>query len=181
MNIYPVDIRTKKFTKSMRGYDADEVENYLKKIAAEVEELTNENDNLKEEAEELKASIVEYKKIEKNLQSTLLKTQDTSEKSIDSTRKQANLILKEAELKASKTVEKAKNSANQIRNAVINLREEKDLIISKLKAIVNSQSNLLQGKVKPADEEPKEMKKPEANNSKEDFDVDVDDIVNKLL
>ena len=34
-------------------------------------------------------------------------------------------------------IEKARENANDIRNAIINLREEKDLIISKLKAIVS--------------------------------------------
>jgi cell division initiation protein len=181
MSLYPVDIKTKKFTKAMRGYDADEVKTFLENIAAEIEELVSENDNLKEEIEELKASINDYRKKEEDLQNALHKAQDSSETSIDSVRKQANLIMKEAELKASKIVDRAKENANEIRNAVINLREEKDLIISKLKAIVNSQSNLLEGKVKPADEEPQELKKPDVNNSKDDFDVDVDDIVNKLL
>jgi cell division initiation protein len=181
MRLSPVDIKTRQFAKSMRGFDADEVKDFLEKIAAEVEELVNENDSLKEEVDELKASINDFRSKEEDLQNALHKAQDSSEKSIDSTRKQANLMIKEAELKASKIVDKAKENANEIRNAVINLREEKDLIISKLKAIINSQSNLLEGKVKPADEEPQELKKPNAQNSKDDFDVDVDDIVNKLL
>ena len=46
-------------------------------------------------------------------------------------------MIKEAEIKASQIIEKAKENANEIRNSVINLREEKDLIVAKLKSIVN--------------------------------------------
>ncbi len=59
-----------------------------------------------------------------------------------------------------------------------NLKEEKDLIIAKLKAIVSTQAQLLEGKVKEAGEELPPTKEKE---SKENIDIDVDDIVNKLL
>ena len=87
-------------------------------------------------------------------------------------------MIKEAEIKASQLIENARENANEIRNAVSTLNEEKDLIISRLKAIVNSQANLLEGKVKDAGEEPTETKK---EGSSQKVDVDVDDIVDKLL
>jgi cell division initiation protein len=87
-------------------------------------------------------------------------------------------MIKEAEIKASQLIENARENANEIRNAVSTLKEEKDLIIARLKAIVNSQANLLEGKVKNAGEEPGETK--EEDSSKK-VDVDVDDIVDKLI
>ena len=86
--------------------------------------------------------------------------------------------MKEAELKASQIIEKARENANDIRNAIINLREEKDLIISKLKAIVNSQSNLLELKVEGAGDEKASGKKIEDSNK---MDIDINDILNKIL
>ena len=61
---------------------------------------------------------------------------------MEATKKQTSLMIREAELKASQIIEKARESTNDIRNAVVNLREEKDLILAKLKAIVSSQANL---------------------------------------
>ena len=180
MNLTPTDIRTQEFTKSRKGYDADEVKAFLEKIAEEVEDLMNENETLLSETEELKTSLDEYKKREKDLQTTLLKAQESSTKAIEAAKNQTGMMLKEAELKAARIIEKAKENANEIRDAVINLREEKDLIIAKLKAIVNTQSTLLEGKVKKIDEAQQE---PEKNKQqpKDDLDVDVDDIVNRLL
>ena len=87
-------------------------------------------------------------------------------------------MIKEAEIKASQLIENARENANEIRNAVSLLKEEKDLIIARLRAIVNSQANLLEGKVKEAGDEPAESKKQGAS---EKVDVDVDDIVDKLI
>jgi cell division initiation protein len=180
MNLIPTDIKTHEFTKSRKGYDADEVKAFLEKIADEVEDLVNENETLLDKTEELKTSLDEYKKIEKDLQTKILNVQNSSAKSIETAKNQADMMLKEAELKAARIIEKAKENANEIRNAVINLREEKDLIISKLKAIVNTQSTLLEGKVKKIDEGQQEPEKTK-QQPKDDLDVDVDDIVNRLL
>jgi len=181
MKIPPINIKTQEFTKSLRGYDADEVNAFLEKIAVEVEDLMNDNETLTDKISELKISLDGYKKIEKDLQTKLLKAQDSSAKSIEAAKKQTGMILKEAELIAAGIIEKAKENANEIRDAVNTLREEKDLIISKLKAIVNTQSTLLEGKVKKIDKEQQELEKTKQQQPKDDLDVDVDDIVNKLL
>ena len=178
MKISPVEIRQQEFTKKMRGYDTDEVQNFLESLAEELEKLNSENESLKEDLQSLTEQVNEYKKIEKNLQDTLLKAQDNSAKSMEATKKQTNLMIKEAELKASQIIEKARENTNEIRNAVINLREEKDLILAKLKAIVSSQSNLLELKVERAGDEKSTGKKIEEKNK---MDIDINDILNKIL
>jgi len=162
----------------MRGFDPDEVQNFLESLADEVQKINEENESLKSEVEALTEQINEYKKIEKNLQDTLLKAQENSTKSLEAAKKQTSLMLKEAELKAAQIIEKARENTNDIRNAVVNLREEKDLIIAKLKAIVNSQANLLELKVERAGEEKSSGKKAEDSNK---MDIDLNDILNKIL
>jgi len=178
MKISPIEIRQQEFTKKIRGFDPEEVQNFLESLAEEFEKLNSENESLKEELESLTEQINEYKKIEKNLQDTLLKAQDSSAKSMEATKKQTSLMIKEAELKASQIIEKARESTNDIRNAVVNLREEKDLILSKLKAIVSSQANLLELKVERAGDEKTTGKKIEQSNK---MDIDINDILNKIL
>jgi len=172
-----MNIKAQEFTKQMRGYDVEEVRVFLEKLANEMEELQKENESVKKESIELKDKITEYKKIEKNLQDTLLKAQETSSKSLENTKKQTSVMIKEAELKASQIIENAKGNAIEIKNAVNHLREERDLIISKLKAIVSSQANLLEVKIEQAGEKPE---KPSKTNSQRNLDVDVDGIVDKL-
>jgi cell division initiation protein len=178
MKLSPLLIKKQEFEKSMRGYNIDEVQAFLDKVASELEELINENEALDQEVENLNNKVSEFQKIEKNLQDTLIKAQENTTKTLESARNQTSLLIKEAENKASQIIENANNSADQIRNAVMNLREEKNLIIARLKAIVNTQANLLEGKVKEAGEEKLKLIKPDEG---EKLDIDVDDIVDKLL
>ena len=178
MKLSPLLIKKQEFEKSFRGYNVDEVQTFLDKISSEMEELINENEALEQEVEKLNTKITEYQKIEKDLQDTLLKNQETVAQALESAKKQSALIIKEAEIKASQIIKNAEDISNEMRAAVIALREEKDLIIAKLKAIVSTQSNLLEGKVKSAGEEPK---KPKVQDAPEKLDIDVDGIVDKLL
>ena len=178
MKVSPLSIKRQEFNKAMRGYDKDEVQAFLDKLSDEFETLQKENDSLKKELEESTAKLVEFRRIEKNLQDTLLKAQESSSKSIESTKKQSSLMIKEAEIKASQILEKAKENANEIRNAVISLREEKNLIVANLKAIINSQAHLLELKVETAGEDVIDTGQIEQAKK---IDINVEEIVNKLL
>ncbi|MBE0572144.1 MAG: DivIVA domain-containing protein [Ignavibacteriaceae bacterium] len=178
MKLSPLLIKKQEFEKSMRGYNIDEVQTFLDKISSEMEELINEKETLEQQVAALNHKVEEFQKIEKNLQDTLIKTQETSAEVVDSAKKHSALIIKEAEIKASQIVQNAEDISNEMRKAVITLKEEKDLIIARLKVIVGTQSNLLEGKVKDAGEE---RKKAKVQNEAEKLDIDVDGIVNKLL
>ena len=178
MKLSPLLIKKQEFEKSMRGYNVDEVQTFLDKISSEMEELINEKEALEREVAALNHKVEEFQKIEKNLQDTLIKTQETSAEVIDSAKKHSALIIKEAEIKASQIIQNAEDIANEMRKAVLTLREEKDLIIARLKVIVGTQTNLLEGKVKDAGEE---RKKTKVQDEAEKFDIDVDGIVDRLL
>lgn len=180
MKVSPLSIKKQEFKKGLRGYDQEEVQAFLEKLADEFELLQKENETLKRELDNSNEKLDEFRKIEKNLQLTLLKAQESSSRSIESTKKQAGLIVKEAEIKASQILEKARENANEIRNAVIHLREEREMIISKLKAVVDTQSKLLDMRAA----EPAMPEAPKSAATKEEIkklDIDVNDIVNKLL
>jgi len=179
MRTSPLSIKRQEFSKSLRGFSTEEVHTFLEKIASEVEELQTENEATKKQLEEANVQLAEFKRIEKNLQDTLLKTQENSAKAIESTKKQTTLMLKEAEIKASQMIEKAKENADDIRNSIINLREERDLIIARLKAIVQTQSHLLEMKIDKSDFEPSAVKRSPERQTKVEFDID--DFVDKIL
>ena len=175
--ISPIGIKKQEFSKSFRGYDKEEVHAFLEKLAEDFEFLQKENDTFRRQLDDADIRLSEFARIEKNLQDTLLRAHESSTKSIESTKKQTNLMMKEAEIKASQIVEKAKSYADELRNSVIALREEKDLIVAKLKVIINSQARLLDIRVAEAGEETisaKEIENPEK------LDIDIDKIVDNL-
>lgn len=177
MKLSPLNIKGQEFGKQMRGYDTNEVSAFLERLAEEIDSLQQENDNLKKELELANTRITEFRKIEKSLQDTLLKAQETSARSVESARKQTGLILKEAEIKAQQLVEKARVQANEIRAAVDSLKEEKDVLVAKLKSIVNSQINIIDKTFnepeEPADQQQRKPVQPSV-------DLDINDIINKI-
>jgi len=178
MKFSPMSIKNQDFNKSIRGYDKEEVQAFLDKLSDEFENLQKELDQLKQDFDSANIKLNEFRRIEKNLQNTLLKAQESSTKSLESSRKQSSLMVKEAEIKASQILEKARESANEIRNAVINLREEKDLVVARLKSIISSQAHLLEMKVETAGDEKMPSKKIEGAKK---IEINIDEIVNKIL
>ncbi|MFZ6031871.1 MAG: DivIVA domain-containing protein [Melioribacter sp.] len=184
MKFTPYGIKNQEFNKSVRGYDRDEVKAFLERLADEFERISNENDRLQKELELKEEQLAEYKKLEKNLQSALLSATETTSKAVDSTKKQTALMIKEAEIKAAQIIEKAKESADALREAVIKLREEKKLLIAKLKAMVDTQSNLMEIITDKNKTTPDVLiKKQTASEStkEEQSEINVDDILEKLL
>jgi cell division initiation protein len=175
--ISPLSIKKQEFNKSFRGYDLEEVQAFLEKLADDFEEMQQENESTKRQLDDANLRLSEFARIEKSLQDTLLKAQESSTKAIESTKKQTGLMIKEAEIKASQIIEKAKSHSEEIRNSVISLREEKDLIVAKLKAIINSQARLLDMRVADAGEEVVSAKEIENPNK---LDIDIDKIVDNL-
>lgn len=178
MNFTPVLIKKKEFEKSMRGYAVEEVQAFLNKVSSDFEELINQNEELEGEVKRLKDDIDDFRRTEKRLQDELIKTQETSAQMVDTAKKHSSTITKEAEVKAAQMIKNAEEKLNEMQNAVMTLRSEKELIIARLRAIVGTQSNLLEGKVKDAGEEPKKPKSPDEPDS---LDIDLDGIVDKLI
>lgn len=184
MKFTPYGIKNQEFNKSVRGYDRDEVKAFLERLADEFERISNENDRLQKELELKEEQLAEYKKLEKNLQSALLSATETTSKAVDSTKKQTALMIKEAEIKAAQIIEKAKESADALREAVIKLREEKKLLIAKLKAMVDTQSNLMEiftDKNKTTPDVLIKKQTTSESTKEEQSEINVDDILEKLL
>jgi cell division initiation protein len=182
MKYTPFGIKNQEFNKSVRGYDKDEVKAFLEKLADEFERIQNENDKLKSDVESYEEQLKEFRKIEKNLQTAFLSVTESSNKAVDSTKKQTALMMKEAELKALQMIEKAKENANSIRDSVLNLREERKLLIARLKAMIETQASVLEFNVESADtiKSHKEHRKQNMG-LEEQTDINVNDILEKLL
>jgi cell division initiation protein len=182
MKYTPFGIKNQEFNKSVRGYDKDEVKAFLEKLADEFERIQNENDKLKSDVDSYEEQLKEFRKIEKNLQTAFLSVTESSNKAVDSTKKQTALMIKEAELKVLQMIEKAKENANSIRDSVLNLREERKLLIARLKAMIETQASVLEFNVESANTIKSHREQPKLNvGLEEQTDINVNDILEKLL
>ena len=177
MRFTPFSIKAQEFNKSVRGFDKDEVSAYLETLSNEFEKMQNENNELKSKIDNSSEEISEFKKLEKTLQSTLISAQESSSKAVESARKQNQLIIKEAEIKANQTIEKANKEAELIRDSVLQLKEEKNLLIAKLKAMVETQASILDIGSKTFESKALPVEEKQSDN----LEIDVDDVLEKLL
>ena len=110
MTITPNDINNKEFKKILRGYDPDEVDEFLEEIVDDYEKNYKENITLKEKISSLEEKLKHYEDIELTLQNTLILAQSAAEQAKDSSRKDSELILKQAQEDASKMIYEAKRN-----------------------------------------------------------------------
>ena len=67
----PVDIQNQDFAVKLRGYDADEVDDFLDMLGGDYEKLFKENLEQKDRIKELKGEIEHYKEMENTLRDSI--------------------------------------------------------------------------------------------------------------
>lgn len=88
-----MEIRNQQFTRSMRGYNEDEVKNFLQQIAQDYEALYSENSQLRESIQRCKFELDKYHKIEETMNNSLILAQQTAETLKVNAQKEADRIL----------------------------------------------------------------------------------------
>jgi len=144
MKITPLDIKSREFSKSFRGYDAFEVDTFLDNLATEVEELVKENNTLKERTKNLEEKLGEYKKIENSFQEMLLTTQKSTEEIKKNAEKEAELVIREAEVRAEKILEETQQKLSELRKEIVDLKGTKQGYLIRLKSTLYAQQQLLE-------------------------------------
>jgi len=87
--ITAMEIRNQQFGKSLRGYNEEEVKNYLMQLAQDYENLYSQNATLKESIQRLEAELLKYHKIEDTMNNSLIFAQQTAEDIKSNARREA--------------------------------------------------------------------------------------------
>jgi len=137
MRITPMDIEQQEFTRSFRGYNEEEVDDFLDKIVKDYEELINENLRLNEEIERMQEKLKEFSQIEETLRSALLNAQKSAEEMKERVESEAKIIIEKAELEAKSLKQKVFQRENLVKNEIDNLRRYKYNFKEKFKSMLN--------------------------------------------
>jgi cell division initiation protein len=114
MNITPNEISNKDFKKVFRGYDMDEVDEFLDQLVEDYEKLFKENINLKENVKVIEEKLEHYSNIETTLQNTLLLAQTTADQVKENSRRELELHIKETDEQANKIIKEAETKTAEI-------------------------------------------------------------------
>ncbi|AEB75855.1 DivIVA domain-containing protein [Clostridium botulinum] len=145
MVITSMDINNKEFKKNFRGYDCDEVDEFLDKIAEDYEALYKENSFAKERLEVAEEKLKHYSKIEENIQKTLVLAQSAAEQAKTSAQNEAELIIRQANESAQRIINKAHNDVIRINDDYEAVKQEFLKFRSKFKHFMSAQLDTFSG------------------------------------
>ena len=122
--ITPIEIQNKEFRRTFRGYNEEEVDEFLKIITDDFQSLYRENMDLQEKVKLYQEQVSRYKSIEETLNATLITAQTAAEDTCSAANKKAKIIVEEAELKSKQIIEDCKERIIELQNQYDNLVKE---------------------------------------------------------
>ncbi len=146
----PIDIHNHQFKKSIRGYNENEVDDFLDKIVVDFEKLLRENERLENELNLIAVEIDKYRRLEKTMNDTLLMAQRTADDVISAARKNADEmkentarecqnIREQARLEADKQLKAANAKRDAILEDYSKLISDKNSFLLKMRTMLESE------------------------------------------
>ncbi len=155
MGLMPIDVQNKEFARSFRGYNAEEVDEFLDKVAKDYEQAMKDKLNLEENIQELQEKLEQYQKLENTLHNAIIVAQETAEDVKRNANKEAELIRKEADKEAQRTVEEAHYKASRILSEHEEVYKQAQIFKLRFRSFIEAQlaSLELEGWLQVEDEE----------------------------
>lgn len=145
IKLTPQEIVEQEFSSKFKGFDKEEVKNFLIQVAEVLENQIQEKEGYKKEIDRLKETLVKLEKREEILRDTLVSAQKFSNEIKSNAQKEAELIIKEGEVKSEEiiggAISRRKDLKEEIRNLKFKRREiENDLVnmLNSLKELIES-------------------------------------------
>ena len=108
MELTPRDINEKQFHDAWRGYNQEEVDDFLDRVAESVERLHRENDSLRKRISDLDQVVAHARETESMLKKTLVSAQKAAEDSLTTAKTRAEKLITEAEERVKRANEEAR-------------------------------------------------------------------------
>ncbi|MEG0306302.1 MAG: DivIVA domain-containing protein [Clostridium sp.] len=151
MKMTSMDIMNKDFKRTMRGYNMDEVDEFLEKISEDYELVYKENAILKEKMDVFQDKLDHYAKMESTIQSTLLLAQNAAEQAKASSQSEAELIVRNANDSAKRIIDKAHVDVLNINDEFDRTKQEFAKFRSKFRNFIITQMEMFEALEKDFD------------------------------
>lgn len=143
MALTPLDIHNREFSKGFRGYDEDEVNEFLDQIIKDYEILLREKKELEDKLNEVHDRLGHFTSIEETLNKSIVIAQEAGEDVKRNAQKEAKLIIKEAEKNADRIVNDSLSKARKIAMDIEEMKKQSKVFRTRFKMLVEAQLDLL--------------------------------------
>ena len=117
MALTPLDIQNKSFQTKMRGYEKDEVDDFLDLVVRDYEETVQKNRELEKALRHAEEKLEYFNELKDALNQSIIVAQDTADKVKTSASKESEVIVTSAQNKADELVAKAEKRAYALTTA----------------------------------------------------------------
>ncbi len=159
MVLTPLDIHNKEFPVKMRGYDQDEVNDYLEQIIRDYETLLKEKREIEKELKFAGEKVEHFNNMQEALNKSIIVAQEAADRLKENANKEAEIIHLEAENNADRLLNEAVAKARKITSETEELRKQSRIFKQRLQLMIESQLEMVKN------EEWEELLKPELDDT----------------
>ncbi|WP_256760263.1 DivIVA domain-containing protein [Cohnella sp. WQ 127256] len=143
MPLTPLDIHNKEFGRRLRGYDEDQVNEFLDQIIKDYEAMIRENKELQNSVAASQDKLGHFSNIEETLSKTIIVAQEAADELRSNAKKEAQLIVKEAEKNADRIINDALSKSRKVALEVEELKKQATIYRARFRALIETQMELL--------------------------------------
>jgi cell division initiation protein len=144
MPLTPLDIHNKEFGRSFRGYNEDEVNEFLDQVIKDYEALIRENKELEEKNAMLHERLGHFTNIEESLSKSIIVAQETASEVKSNAKKEAQLIVKESEKNADRIINEALAKSRTIALEIEELKKRAAVYRTRFRTLLEAQLEMLE-------------------------------------
>lgn len=143
--ITPYEIENKDFSRSVRGYNAVEVDDFLDLIILDLQKLLAENEELKNSVKNLEDELHQYKRSETSVLNTLESAKKLMNDISESAEKRAEIIVKNARMDAEVLQRDAKENISKLTEEGDKLKHKVARFRERYRQLLEEELNQLDG------------------------------------
>jgi len=143
MPLTPLDIHNKEFGRRLRGYDEDEVNEFLDQVIKDYEVLIRENKELQNHIAMLEEKLNHFSNIEETLSKTIIVAQEAADEVKNNSKKEAQLIIKEAEKNADRIINESLTKSRKVALEVEELKKQAVIYRARFRTLLEAQLEML--------------------------------------
>lgn len=144
MKIAPIDIAHKTFARKVMGVDPDEVNDFMRDVADQMEEIIRERNSLKEALRQKELSLADYRERDDALKSTIQTAAKMSDGIRADAEREAKLIIGDAQQKSDMILKDSRDQLKRVYQEIADLKRLRMQFEVNLRAICQSHISIIE-------------------------------------
>lgn len=172
--ITPMDIHNKQFSRGLRGYNEEEVRDFLQQIVSDYEQIYREHREMEDELDQMKTKLANYEKISHTMTSALQLAKDAARNVTETAHRNADVMISNAKAEGENRLREAlenrrllnetiSHTEGNMKTYICKIRRDLELALAAINAL-----DTLEAPAPMADETAAPEEKPEAEAASEE-------------